>query len=109
MIAEVASDLSTYRLDDELLAKTLRSKVDKLSTMEAFNASPTLLRILAKEGITSAVGETAELHAGMSKLVQLVRPNRRRGGLPPYHYRSASKSGSGLDIRLSTEGSQPYT
>jgi hypothetical protein len=38
--------------------------VEKLASKEAFEASPSLSRILAKEGITESEGESAELHAG---------------------------------------------
>lgn len=63
---EISSNLSTYRLDNELLQKTLQGKVDKVSTKEAFGASATLSRLLSKEGITDSEGESAKLHAGMA-------------------------------------------
>lgn len=62
--------MSTYRLDDELLQNALRSKVDKLSTRDTFEASATLSRVLAKEGIIEADGESAELHTGKLAPVQ---------------------------------------
>lgn len=70
--SEITSDLATYRLDDQLLQRTLKSKVDKLSTMEAFNASSTLSRVLAKEGITEAAGVSAELHAGVFSVFRVL-------------------------------------
>ena len=63
-IADITPDLSTYRLDDELLQTILKSKVEKLAAKETFEASATLSRVLAKEGITDSEGEAAELHAG---------------------------------------------
>lgn len=67
-LPDITPDLSTYRLDEELLQQVLQSKVDKLASKQAFETSATLTRILAKEGITESEGDSAELHTGMCLL-----------------------------------------
>lgn len=69
-LLDITTDLSTYRLDDELLQKTLRNKVKRLAARETFDSSATLSRVLAKEGIIDGQGEAAELHAGALQLVE---------------------------------------
>lgn len=69
-LLDITTDLSTYRLDDDLLQKTLRNKVEKLAAKETFDSSATLSRVLAKEGIIDGQGEAAELHAGALQLVE---------------------------------------
>lgn len=60
-VQEIHADLSTYRLDLEKLLAVLRGKVAQLATKEAFEASPTLARLLAKEGVGDGQGISPEV------------------------------------------------
>lgn len=71
-LAEIHADLSTYRLDDTKLYTHLQGKVARLASEEAFAASPTLSRLLAKEGVGDGTGLSADIQLGAVLRMTLV-------------------------------------
>lgn len=63
---EITPDMSTYRLNDDKLLDVLKMKIARLATRDAFEGSPTLTRMLAKEGVGDGQGLPEKVQLGTS-------------------------------------------
>lgn len=61
---DIAPDLAAYKLDDTKMLDLLKAKTSRLSAQETFAASPTLSRLLAKEGVGDGEGISVEVQQG---------------------------------------------
>ncbi|KAL7010200.1 hypothetical protein EMMF5_000220 [Cystobasidiomycetes sp. EMM_F5] len=71
---EITPDMSTYRLNDDKLLDVLKMKIARLATRDAFEGSPTLTRMLAKEGVGDGQGlpEKVQLEARQKASLDLI-------------------------------------
>ncbi|CAD6571227.1 MAG: hypothetical protein CYPHOPRED_004353 [Cyphobasidiales sp. Tagirdzhanova-0007] len=70
-VQKITSDLFTYKLNNSLLLDILKEKITRLATREAFDLSPTLARLLAKEGVGDGEGISSEVELEARQKVSL--------------------------------------